>query len=246
MKLKIKTQCKECGKMFEDSMEFTSHLSGEHDMNAREYYDKYLRDESTGKCLNCGSTDIKWRNIVVGYDRFCSAKCSRQFQEKNATGATIKCPICQSEVTGANNNRASQAFTKHLKDVHELKAEEAVDNYSDALNSKNAEAFLNCFKETDSKYADGFLNNVKSCKINNSELFWADQSNDEYILKVDRTLISEEGKQMGSLGTGEVDRTDYWLVKITNGEPKIICQYDLFSDTVSELTVYKEFENNGT
>jgi len=132
------------------------------------------------------------------------------------------------------------------KDVHELKAEEAVDNYSDALNSKNAEEFLNCFKETDSKYADGFLNNVKSCKINNSELFWADQSNDEYILKVDRPLISEEGKQMGSLGTGEVDRTDYWLVKITNGEPKIICQYDLFSDTVSELTVYKEFENNGT
>lgn len=129
MKLKIKTQCKECGKMFEDSMEFTSHLSGEHDMNAREYYDKYLRDESTGKCLNCGSTDIKWRNIVVGYDRFCSAKCSRQFQEKNATGATIKCPICQAEVTGANNNRASQAFTKHLKDIHELTPQEYYDEY---------------------------------------------------------------------------------------------------------------------
>ena len=30
---------------------------------------------------------------------------------------------------------------------------------------------------------------------------------------------------MGSYGTGEVDCTDYWLVKVIDGEPKIICQY---------------------
>lgn len=54
-----------------------------------------------------------------------------------------------------------------------------------------------------------FLNNVKSCKINKCELFWMDQSNDEYILKVDRALVSENGKQMGSLGTGKVDCIDY-------------------------------------
>ena len=130
------------------------------------------------------------------------------------------------------------------KDVYELKAEEAVENYVEALNNKNAEAFLNCFKEIDGRSVDVFLNNVKSCKINKSELFWMDQSNDEYILKVDRTLISEDGKQMGSLGTGEVDCTDYWLVKIIDRESKIICQYGSFSDTIAELTVYKEFEDN--
>ena len=132
------------------------------------------------------------------------------------------------------------------KDVHELKAEEAVENYVDALNSKNAEAFLNCFKDIDNRGVDAFLNNVKSCKINKSELFWMDQTNDEYIIKVDRTLVSEDGKQMGSLGTGEVDCTDYWLVKLIDGEPKIICQYKSFTDTISELTVYKEFEKNET
>ena len=66
------------------------------------------------------------------------------------------------------------------------------------------------------------------------------------MLEVDRTLISEDGKQMGSLGTGEVNCTDYWLVKIFDGEPKIICQYASFSDTLSELTVCKEFEKNET
>ncbi len=49
---------------------------------------------------------------------------------------------------------------------------------------------------------------------------------------------------MGSYGTGEVDCTDYWLVKVIDGEPKIICQYENFADTVSELGVYKEFENH--
>lgn len=132
------------------------------------------------------------------------------------------------------------------KDVHELKAEEVVESYVDALNHKNGEEFLNCYKEIDDKSVDVFLNNVKSCKINNSESFWIDQSKDEYILKVDRTLISEDGKQMGSLGTGEVNCADYWLVKMIDGEPKIICQYGSFTDTVSELTVYKEFEKNET
>lgn len=130
------------------------------------------------------------------------------------------------------------------KDVHELKAEKAVENYVDALNSKNSEAFLNCFKMIDDKGVDVFLNSVKNCKLNSSELFWADQSTDEYILKVDRTLVSEDGKQMGSFETGEVDCTDYWLVKLIDGEPKIICQYVLLNDTISELTVYKEFKKN--
>ena len=128
------------------------------------------------------------------------------------------------------------------KDVHELEAEEVVVNYVVALNSKKPEQYLNCFKEIDIRSVDVFLNNVKSCKLNNSELFWMDQSNDEYIIKVNRTLVSEDGKQMGSLGTGKVDCTDYWLVKIIDGEPKIICQYGSFSDTIAELTIYKEFE----
>ena len=130
------------------------------------------------------------------------------------------------------------------KDVHELKAEEVVVNYVVALNSKKPEQCLNCFKKIDDKGIDDFLNNVKSCKLNNSELFWMDQSNDEYIIKVNRTLVSEDGKQMGSLGTGKVDCTDYWLIEIIDEKPKIVCQYKSFTDTISELTVYKEFEDN--
>ena len=75
-------------------------------------------------------------------------------------------------------------------------------------------------------------------------MFWRDQSREETVIKVHRTLLSEDGKQMGSYGTGKVDCTDYWLVKLIDGDPKIICQYGYFGDTVSELGVYKEFKNH--
>ena len=129
------------------------------------------------------------------------------------------------------------------KDVQELEAGKVIEKYADALNSKNTEAFLSCFKEIDDSRADDFINSVKKCFINSSELFWADQSRDEYILKVDRNLVSEDGKQIGSFGTGTVYCNDFWVVKIIDGEPKIIGQYESSGDAISELSVYKEFEN---
>lgn len=190
-------------------------------------------------------------NLVEYYEK-CG--CRVTYEGGNLTGGSISVysdeynslksatPMFQILVM-ENGDRTAMRYCAG-KDVHELKAEEVVVNYVDALNSKKPEQYLNCFKEIDVRAVDAFLNNVKSCKLNNSELFWMDQSNDEYIIKVNRTLVSENGKQMGSLGTGKVDCTDYWLVKIIDGKPIIICQYQSFSDTISELTVYKEFKKN--
>ena len=129
-------------------------------------------------------------------------------------------------------------------DIYELKAGEAIGNYVESLNKKDLDAFIGCYENVESESVNSFIESVKSCKETGSELFWRDQSREETIIKVHRTLISEDGKQMGSYGTGEVDCTDYWLVKLIGGEPKIICQYGYFGDTVSELGVYKEFKNH--
>lgn len=126
-------------------------------------------------------------------------------------------------------------------DRYELKAGEAIGNYVEALNKKDSDAFIGCYEKVESESVNSFIESVKSCKETGSELFWRDQSREETIIKVHRTLISEDGKQMGSYGTGEVDCTDYWLIKLIDGEPKIICQYENFVDTVSELGVYKEW-----
>ncbi len=202
--------------------------------------------------INRNETDANTFTNLVKYYEKCGYRVT--YEGGNLTGGNIcvysdvenslqsSTPLFQILVMKSKDRMAMQYCAG--KDVHELKAEEVVENYVDAINRKNSKEYLNCFKKIDERSVDDFLNSVKSCRLNNSELFWMDQSNDEYILKVDRTLISEDGKQMGSLGKDEVNCTDYWLVKIIDGEPKIICQYKSFSDTISELTLYKEFVNS--
>lgn len=180
-----------------------------------------------------------------------------EYEGGNTTGGSISVfeshqsslgsprPLYRILVMSDGNNRFAMQFCEGT-DIYELKAGEAIGNYVESLNRKDSDAFIGCYENVESESVNSFIESVKSCKETSSELFWRDQSREETVIKVHRTLISEDGKQMGSYGTGEVDCTDYWLVKIIDGEPKIICQYGSFIDTVSELTVYKEFEKNET
>ena len=152
-------------------------------------------------------------------------------------------PLYRILVMSDGNNRFAMQFCEGT-DIYELKAGEAIGNYVESLNKKDLDAFIGCYENVESESVNSFIESVKSCKETGSELFWRDQSREETIIKVHRTLISEDGKQMGSYGTGEVDCTDYWLIKLIDGEPKIICQYENFADAVSELGGYKEFENH--
>ena len=173
----------------------------------------------------------------------------------NTTGGSIKVfesaqsalesprPLYRILVMSDGNDRFAMQFCDGA-DIYELKAGEAVGNYVESLNKKDLDAFIGCYENVESESVNSFIESVKSCKETGSELFWRDQSREETIIKVHRTLISEDGKQMGSYGTGEVDCTDYWLVKVIDGEAKIICQSENFADAVSELGVYKEFENH--
>ena len=148
------------------------------------------------------------------------------------------------EYEGGNTTGGSISVFESHQSPRQLKAGEAIGNYVESLNKKDSDAFIGCYENVESEFVNSFIESVKSCKETSSELFWRDQSREETVIKVHRTLISEDGKQMGSYGTGEVDCTDYWLVKLIDGEPKIICQYGYFGDTVSELGVYKEFKNH--
>ena len=128
MKLKFDAKCRVCGHDCKDKDDLAIHLNTIHGMNAHVYYDQYVADANTGKCANCGKP-TNWRNLLYGYDRFCSAQCSRQFMEKNGTTTNIPCPICGAMVSGDNANRASIAFNRHLKDIHDLTPKEYYDQY---------------------------------------------------------------------------------------------------------------------
>ena len=119
-----------------------------------------------------------------------------------------------------------------------------ITNYIDALNTKNAESYLSSFEDIDKSSIDVFLNNVKSCSLNNAELFWVDEENQQYIFKVDYKLVSEDGKMMGSLEPGEHTLVEYFIVGSDNKELKILHHYNQLDDCIRELKNYKEFEQN--
>ena len=106
-------------------------------------------------------------------------------------------PLYRILVMSDGNNRFAMQFCEGT-DIYELKAGEAIGNYVESLNKKDSDAFIGCYENVESESVNSFIESVKSCKETSSELFWRDQSREETVIKVHRTLISEDGKQMGS------------------------------------------------
>ena len=67
-------KCLICGKETNGYVGLCSHIHL-HNISSKEYYDKYLKQENEGKCLECGKT-TKFIKISKGYRRFCCCRCS--------------------------------------------------------------------------------------------------------------------------------------------------------------------------
>ena len=66
--------CKCCSKDIQPHG-FTEHLRHKHNMDPKTYYDKYLKTESEGICLECGKM-TPFLGIKKGYQRFCCIQCA--------------------------------------------------------------------------------------------------------------------------------------------------------------------------
>ena len=66
--------CKICNKDFKSNRSLGIHIAHTHNIDTKEYYDKYLKKKNEGICLNC---EIKtdYLNLTKGYRLFCSKTC---------------------------------------------------------------------------------------------------------------------------------------------------------------------------
>lgn len=48
-----------------------------HNINAKNYYDKYFKEDNEGICHIC-SSDTKFKSLVEGYQKYCSCSCREQ------------------------------------------------------------------------------------------------------------------------------------------------------------------------
>lgn len=66
-------KCEICGKELSSIVGLSVHLTKEHDISKKEYYDKFLKKEAEGKCYFCGN-DAIFKDIKKGYHKICNSK----------------------------------------------------------------------------------------------------------------------------------------------------------------------------
>ncbi len=64
--------CEICGKDFNGA----AHINKKHNINIKEYYDKYIKQQNEGICPICGKPTT-FRGLKIGYTKYCSVKCSQ-------------------------------------------------------------------------------------------------------------------------------------------------------------------------
>lgn len=70
-------KCLICNKEFKN---LGNHFRYRHNITAKEYYDKYIRQKDEGYCKQCGK-ETQFRGVTIGYRNFCSISCSRSNEE---------------------------------------------------------------------------------------------------------------------------------------------------------------------
>ena len=65
--------CSICNKKISTLKGVGMHLKV-HNINAKDYYDIYMKKESEGICPTCGKETL-FVNMVIGYNKYCSMKC---------------------------------------------------------------------------------------------------------------------------------------------------------------------------
>jgi len=67
-------KCEVCHREFKNYIGLSTHIRKTYNVNSKEYYDKYLKKENEGICLECGK-GTNYINLSKGYNKFCSKKC---------------------------------------------------------------------------------------------------------------------------------------------------------------------------
>lgn len=74
-------KCELCNREFESLRSLGLHLSHSHKgFSHKEYYDKYLKNDSDGVCPVCGKP-TRWKGGLHGYARTCSVSCGQKHPE---------------------------------------------------------------------------------------------------------------------------------------------------------------------
>ena len=166
--------------------------------------------------------------------------CEVQYEGGNLTGGIIFVNLdsCQFRILVTANGNDTFTMRYQMPGSPDASyAETVIRRCMNAVNEKDKALYVSCFNEFDEHPVDEFLSSVKSCSFHNAEIFWIDEEQEYYIFKVTYRLISEDGKTIGSYGTGKMDLVEYWTVSTNTpeNEPVILNKLSSFPECIHDL-----------
>ena len=79
--MKANIICQICGKSITHFSGLAKHIKTKHNILPKEYYDKFLKQDNEGICLNC-KNQTTFIKLAKGYHKYCSRQCANENPEK--------------------------------------------------------------------------------------------------------------------------------------------------------------------
>ena len=128
--MKLVYKCRECGHPFVTEKALSEHLRSSHQLQIKEYYDKYVAGPTDGKCEVCGNPTT-FISMSKGYKKKCEncrlANTNKANDPNNET-CTKECKICGFSIAGSTKQIMMRRFFYHLN-THNISVKDYYDRY---------------------------------------------------------------------------------------------------------------------
>jgi hypothetical protein len=166
--------CEECLRVFKSKQILSVHINRHH--NYKEYFDKWIKDDSDGKCLICDK-ETTFKDFKTGYRKCCSQNCTNELRK-----VTCKTLYGKNSISQVNK-------------IKKIKKETYLTHYG--INyPKESKRLVDKIKTTKKeKYGDENYNNVEKRKQSNLEKFGVEHAlqNKEIHNKFEKTCLRKFG-----------------------------------------------------
>jgi hypothetical protein len=151
----ITYECHVCNKTFDNKRKFAKHRLFEHNLNLKDYYDKFLKKEKDGICVICNKC-TNFNKNTNSYPKTCSHKCGGIYFRKNLKSNSKKFEIFKNKVSKHRKKWWSSLTPDELKTnlnkvktslnkkISKLSTEQKKEKYGflNKLNEKEKKSFI--------------------------------------------------------------------------------------------------------
>ena len=180
--------CKVCGEQFKNLKALSSHFNIKHDLNAKDYYDKYLKKHGEGECDVCGK-ETTYRNMGVGYLTNCSIEC----RSKNKTikrdywkGKTQPKDMVQKRINNTNQFEKQKTLKSTILERYGLFNISQLESVKEKISVANKGRIVNRNYEWQKKIIDSKRQNGTLKHSNKTKQKITTKLNEYHRLNLDR------------------------------------------------------------